>query len=288
MKKLLGYFLNFAALTAAGIVNAFGVTFFLYPVNLYDSGISGTSMLLAQVTPESMPLSLFLILLNIPLFLYGYRKMGLSFTIRSVYAVGIYSLAAWLITDVLPVDVSIASPLAEQDLLLCALFGGLISGIGSGLTIRFGGAMDGIEILAVLFAKKLSISVGMFVMAFNIVLYVVAGVVLSSWILPLYSIITYAAAVKTVDFIAEGLDKAKSAMIITNKPKEICDALSSEFGNGITLLPAKGYYSNAEKTLIYFVVNRFQISKVRGIVREQDSGAYVTITDISDVLGSEK
>ncbi len=288
LKKFLRVFLNFAALTAAGIVNAFGVTFFLYPVNLYDSGISGTSMLLAQVTPESMPLSLFLILLNIPLFLYGYRKMGLSFTVRSVYAVGIYSLAAWLITDVLPVDVSIASPLAEQDLLLCALFGGLISGIGSGLTIRFGGAMDGIEILAVLFAKKLSVSVGMFVMAFNIVLYVVAGAVLSSWILPLYSIITYAAAVKTVDFIAEGLDKAKSAMIITNKPKEICDALSSEFGNGITLLPAKGYYSNADKTLIYFVVNRFQISKVRSIVREQDSGAYVTITDISDVLGSEK
>lgn len=288
MEKILRVVLNFAALTVAGIVNAFGVTFFLYPVNLYDSGISGTSMLLAQVTPDSMPLSLFLILLNIPLFLYGYRKMGLSFTIRSVYAVGVYSLAAWLITDVLPVDVSIASPLAEQDLLLCALFGGLISGIGSGLTIRFGGAMDGIEILAVLFARKLSISVGMFVMAFNIVLYVVAGVVLSSWILPLYSIITYAAAVKTVDFIAEGLDKAKSAMIITNKPKEICDALSSEFGNGITLLPAKGYYSNAEKTLIYFVVNRFQISKVRSIVREQDSGAYVTITDISDVLGSEK
>lgn len=288
MKNFLRVFSNFAALTAAGMVNAFGVTFFLYPVNLYDSGISGTSMLLAQVTPESMPLSLFLILLNIPLFLYGYRKMGLSFTVRSVYAVGVYSLAAWLITDVLPVDVSIASPLAEQDLLLCALFGGLISGIGSGLTIRFGGAMDGIEILAVLFAKKLSVSVGMFVMAFNIVLYVVAGAVLSSWILPLYSIITYAAAVKTVDFIAEGLDKAKSAMIITNKPKEICDALSSEFGNGITLLPAKGYYSNAEKTLIYFVVNRFQISKVRGIVREQDSGAYVTITDISDVLGSEK
>jgi len=288
LEKILRVVLNFAALTVAGIVNAFGVTFFLYPVNLYDSGISGTSMLLAQVTPDSMPLSLFLILLNIPLFLYGYRKMGLSFTIRSVYAVGVYSLAAWLITDVLPVDVSIASPLAEQDLLLCALFGGLISGIGSGLTIRFGGAMDGIEILAVLFARKLSISVGMFVMAFNIVLYVVAGVVLSSWILPLYSIITYAAAVKTVDFIAEGLDKAKSAMIITNKPKEICDALSSEFGNGITLLPAKGYYSNAEKTLIYFVVNRFQISKVRSIVREQDSGAYVTITDISDVLGSEK
>lgn len=278
---------DFTALTAAGIINAFGITFFLYPVNLYDSGISGASMLLAQVTPEFLPLSLFLVMLNLPLFLYGYKKTGLSFTLRSAYAVGVYSLAAYLFTEVLPLDLSIASPLAQQDLLLCAIFGGLISGIGSGLTIRFGGAMDGIEILAVLFAKKLGLSVGMFVMVFNVGLYIVAGFVISSWILPLYSIITYAAAVKTVDFIAEGLDKAKSAMIITDKPQEICQALSQEFGNGITLLSARGYYSDSEKALIYFVVNRFQINKVRTIVREQDRRAYVTITEVSDVLGSD-
>lgn len=279
---------DFAALTLAGIINAFGVTFFLYPVNLYDSGISGTSMLLAQVTPDFLPLSLFLVALNLPLFLYGYKKTGLNFTLRSVYAVGIYSLTAYLITEVLPVDLSIASPLAQQDLLLCAIFGGLISGIGSGLTIRFGGAMDGIEILAVLFAKRLGISVGMFVMVFNVGLYIVAGFVISSWILPLYSIITYAAAVKTVDFIAEGLDKAKSAMIITDKPQDICQTLSQEFGNGITLLSARGYYSDSEKALIYFVVNRFQINKVRTIVRSEDPSAYVTITEVSDVLGSDR
>ena len=279
---------DFAALTLAGIINAFGVTFFLYPVNLYDSGISGTSMLLAQITPDFLPLSLFLVALNLPLFLYGYRKTGAAFTLRSVYAVGVYSLTAYLITGVLPVDLSIASPLAQQDLLLCAIFGGLISGIGSGLTIRFGGAMDGIEILAVLFARRLGISVGMFVMVFNVGLYIVAGFVISSWILPLYSIITYAAAVKTVDFIAEGLDKAKSAMIITDRPKEICQALSQEFGNGITLLSARGYYSDAEKALIYFVVNRFQINKVRTIVRGEDPKAYVTITEVSDVLGSDR
>lgn len=287
MKKHKKTAVTVVALTIAGIINAFGVTFFLYPVHLYDSGISGTSMLLSQITPDYLPLSFFLILLNFPLFLYGYKKMGLSFTVRSVYAVCVYSLAAWIITDILPVEVNIASPLAEQDLLLCAIFGGLISGIGSGLTIRYGGAIDGIEILAVLFAKKLNLSVGMFVMSFNIVLYITAGLVKSSWILPLYSIITYAAAVKTVDFIAEGLDKAKSAMIITNKPKPICDALSSEFGNGITLLSAKGYYSDSEKTMIYFVVNRFQISKVRNIVTENDENAYITITEVSDVLGSE-
>ena len=279
-QKLITYF----ALTAAGIINAFGITFFLYPVNLYDSGISGLSMLLAQITPDFMTLSFFLIVLNLPLFLYGYKRMGLSFSIRSVYAVCIYSLASWLITNVLPVDVSIASPLAKQDLLLCAIFGGLISGIGSGLTIRFGGAIDGIEVLSILFAKKLNLSVGMFVMCFNVVLYIFAGFAIHNWILPLYSIITYAAAIKTVDFIAEGLDKSKSAMIITNKPDKICEALSNEFENGITILSAKGYYSDEEKKMIYFVVNRFQISKVRDIVREYDKAAYVTIVDVADVL----
>lgn len=279
---------DFIMLTVAGIVNAFGVTFFLYPVHLYDSGISGASMLLAQLTPHYFSLSFFLIVLNLPLFLYGHRRMGRSFTVRSVYAVGVYSLAAWLITHVLPLDLSIASPLAQQDLLLCAIFGGLISGIGSGLTIRFGGAIDGIEILSVLFAKKLNMSVGMFVMSFNVVLYVVAGFAIESWVLPLYSIITYAAALKTVDFIAEGLDKAKSAMIITEKPNQICEALVEEFGwSGITLLDAAGYHSGRKKTLIYFVINRFQISRLRRAVRDKDPSAYVTITDVSDVLGRE-
>ena len=190
----------FIILTIAGFINSFGVTVFLAPVKLYDSGISGTSMLLSQITPEWMTLSVFLLILNIPLFILGYKKQGLPFTLYSLYAVAVYSLGAWLITDVLPVDVSMASPLAGDDLLLCAIFGGLISGIGSGLTIRFDGAIDGIEVMAVIFAKKLNITVGTFCMIYNVILYVICGFVRNSWILPLYSIVTYAAALKTVDF----------------------------------------------------------------------------------------
>ncbi len=275
---------NFIMITLAGIINAVGVTFFLYPVNLYDSGISGLSMLLAQITPEYLILPVFLITINLPLFFYGYKKMGVGFTIYSVYAVAVYSFSSYMITEVLPIDVSFASPLAKDDLLLCAIFGGLVSGIGSGMTIRFGGAIDGIEVLAVLFSKKLNISVGMFVMCFNLVLYIIAGSILNSWILPLYSIITYAVALKVVDFIAEGLDKAKSAIIITNKQEKICAALSEEFSSGITIIDAKGFYSGQDKVMIYFVVNRFQINKVRNIVKENDREAYVTITEVSDVL----
>lgn len=204
-------------LTVAGIINAIGVTMFLAPVNLYDSGISGTSMLLDQLTPPNLPLSLFLIVLNIPLFLFGLKREGKMFTISSIYVVGVYSVVSYLITYVLPVDVSFASPLAEQDLFLCAIFGGAISGVGSGLAIRFGGAMDGIEVLAVIFAKRLGLSVGSFVMIYNVILYIIIGCIKASWILPLYSIVTYMAALKTVDFIVEGLDKAKGAIIITSR-----------------------------------------------------------------------
>ena len=217
---------NLLMITLAGLINAFGVTVFLAPVKLYDSGISGTSMLLSQVTPDSLSLSLFLVLLNIPLFLYGLKRQGKIFTIYSIYAVAVYSVGAWLITDVLPIDVAMASPLAGTDLLLCALFGGLISGVGSGLVIRYGGAIDGVEVMAVIFAKRLGLSVGSFVMAYNVLLYIVCGAVIHSWILPLYSIVTYAAALKAVDYMVEGFDRSKSAMIVTVRPREICAALT--------------------------------------------------------------
>ena len=286
MKKVLSSlkFKNFALLTLAGIINAFGITIFLSPVNLYDSGISGTSMLIDQITPEYITLSIMLLVLNIPLFAFGLKRQGAAFTIYAMYAVTIYSLSAWLITDVLPVDVTFASPLAGQDLLLCALFGGVISGIGSGLAIRAGGAMDGIEVMAVIFAKRIGITVGTFVMIYNVILYILCGVILQNWILPLYSIVTYFAALKTIDFIVEGIDRAKSAMIITTMPDEICEKLSEEFGTGTTKMDCEGGYLKQPKTIIYFVINRFQISRLKDIVHGIDPAAYVTITDVADVF----
>ncbi|WP_303838081.1 YitT family protein [Ruminococcus flavefaciens] len=289
MKKILHMLKNIGAfkllmLTMAGIINAFGITVFLTPVKLYDSGISGTSMLLSQITPDALSLSVFLIALNIPLFLYGLKKQGGSFTFCAIFTVAVYSVTAWLITDVLPIDVSIASPLAGTDLLLCALFGGVISGIGSGLAIRFGGAMDGIEVMAVIFAKRLGLSVGSFVMVYNIVLYIICGAVIHSWILPLYSIVTYAAALKTVDYIVDGLQREKAAMIITAKPDDIKEQLMAEFGCGMTLISAVGGYSGTERTVLYFVVNRFQVMKMKDIVQKLDPLAYITLTEVADIF----
>ena len=269
-------------LTVAGIVNAFGVVLFLSPVALYDSGISGTSMLFAQLARGAVPFSLFLIVLNVPLFLYGLRREGSTFTIRSIYTVVIYSLAAAFFGRFVTPG---ASPIAGSDLLLCAIFGGLISGVGSGTTIRYGGALDGIEVLAVIFSRRLGMTVGTFVMTYNALLYVVAGVIMGSWVLPLYSIVTYAIGIKAVDFIVEGLDKTKAAMIITDHPQDICRELSAAFGTGITLIDAHGYYSGDSKTMIYFVVNRFQIARMRTIVHDIDDKAFISITEVSDLFG---
>ena len=277
---------NFLLLIGAGCVNAVGVTMFLAPVNLYDSGMSGTAMLLWQATPPQYTLSLFLVILNVPLFLFGLKKQGWCFTVYSIWAVLVYSAASFVITDILPVDVTASSPFAGQDLLLCAIFGGMVSGAGSGLTIRLGGAIDGMEVLGVSFAKGLGLTVGSFVMIYNVILYLFIGIIFNSWILPLYSIITYSVGNKTIDFIVEGLDKAKSVMIVTMREEEICQALSDEFGRGITQINARGYFSGAEKCVIYFVVNRFQIPKVKHLVTTIDPAAFITVTEISDVMGT--
>lgn len=275
--------LSLLMLTLAGIVNAFGVVLFLSPVRLYDSGLSGTSMLLSQLTGGVVPLSVFLIVLNVPLFLYGLRRQGLTFTVRSIYAVLVYSLASLVFFRFLTGEA--ASPIAGGDLLLCALFGGIISGVGSGTTIRFGGAIDGMEVLAVIFARGFNITVGTFVMIYNAILYVIAGVLVGSWTLPLYSIVTYIAGIRAVDFIVEGLDKTKAATIITSHPDEICRELSAAFSSGITLMPARGYYSSEEKTMVYFVVNRFQIARMRAIIHDIDDSAFISITEVSDLFG---
>ena len=275
--------INFIFLLAAGIINAFGVTLFLFPVKLYDSGVSGLSMLLDQITPAYLNISFFLIVINFPIFIFGAKKQGINFTIYSLFTIGIYSLFSYLIMNVFPIDVSLVSPLAGEDLLLCAIFGGVISGVGSGLTIRFGGAIDGIDVLSVVFAKKIGISIGTFVMIFNLILYVICGIVIGSFILPLYSIVTYFVGSKTVDFITDGFDRSKCAMIVTTKANEITDALKENFGSSGTIVNAVGGYTKENKQIVYFILNRFQMNKLKEIIREIDEKAFISFEEVSEI-----
>ena len=275
--------INFIFLLAAGIINAFGVTLFLFPVKLYDSGVSGLSMLLDQVTPAYLNISFFLIVINFPIFIFGAKKQGINFTLYSLFTIGIYSLFSYLIMNVFPIDVSLVSPLAGEDLLLCAIFGGVISGVGSGLTIRFGGAIDGIDVLSVVFAKKIGISIGTFVMIFNLILYVICGIVIGSFILPLYSIVTYFVGSKTVDFITDGFDRSKCAMIVTTKANEITDALKENFGSSGTIVNAVGGYTKENKQIVYFILNRFQMNKLKEIIRAIDEKAFISFEEVSEI-----
>lgn len=275
---------NFIFLTLAGVVNAVGVTLMLAPAGMYDGGFSGTSILLSQLTPLSM--SLYLIILNVPFFLFGLKKLGAPFIVYSLYTVAVYSVFSYLFQSVLPIDFSNGSPIAGNDLLLCSVFGGIISGIGSGTTIRFGGAIDGVEVTAVVFAKKIGMTVGSFVMSYNVILYIVAGIVTKGWVAPLYSIVAYTVGLKAVDFIIDGFDKAKSAFIITDRHNEVADALTKEFGRGVTSIDATGHFSQSSKTVLFCVVNRFEVGKLKSIVSQIDSSAFLVINDVTDTLGS--
>ena len=191
---------------------------------------------------------------------------------------------SYLIMEVLPINVDFVSPLAGRDLLLCAIFGGVISGIGSGVTIRFGGAIDGVDVLSVTFAKKLGISLGSFVMIYNTILYIICGIVIQSWILPLYSIVTYFVGSKTVDFIVEGFDRSKCAMIVTTKADKISEALSQSFQAGGTIVSAVGGFTKDNKQILYFIVNHFQINKLKTIVQGIDDQAFISLQDVTDII----
>ncbi len=289
LKKLKGVHpLNFLGLTIAGIINAIGVCLFLYPLNIYDGGLSGTSILVDKLTPPWLSMSMFLIILNVPFFLIGNRKIGLVFLLYSLYAIAVYSVCSFLINSVLPFDFSNGSPVVGDDKVLGALFGGLLSGIGSGLVMKFGGALDGVEVMSLIFHKKLGVSVGTFVMTYNALLFVTAAVIFSSWVLPLYSLIAYFVGLKTIDFIVEGLEKGKAALIITDKSEEVASVLSEELKRGITVMDATGYYSGADKKMLYVVVNRFEIARLKDLVKILDENAFVSIIEVSEIVGASK
>ncbi len=273
---------NYAMLVAAGIVNAAGVVLFLMPSGILDGGFSGLSILLSRIT--GLYVGIFIVAINLPFFIFGVKKLGWSLIVCSLIAIFTYAVCTFLFITVFKLDQAVFE-LTDKDMFLCAIFGGLISGVGSGLTIRLGGAMDGVEVLAVLFSKKLGLTVGQFVMIFNIVIYAAACIVFRDLRIGLYSIVAYAIGLRAVDFVVEGFDKGKACIIVTEKGEKLAELLSTELGRGITILNSKGYYSKENKTMLYCVVNRFEIGRLKQMVASIDGTAFMTISDISEVVG---
>ncbi|WP_394349565.1 MULTISPECIES: YitT family protein [Propionispora] len=260
-------------LLLGSIFAAIGLEEFLIPNQIIDGGIVGISIMASHLSGFSM--SIFLILLNLPFFYLGYMQIGKTFALSTLFSV--LSLAFW--TSILhPV------PQLTTDLFLAAVFGGIIVGVGVGLIIRYGGSLDGTEIIAIIMDKKTGFSVGEIIMFFNLFILGSAGLVYT-WDKAMYSLVAYFVAFKVIDITIEGLDESKGVIIVSENPEEISSALMARLGRGVTVLHGEGGYTGAPKKILYSVMTRLEIAKLKGIVQEKDEEAFVTITDVHDVMG---
>ena len=263
-----------ALLIVAGIFSAaMGLKGFLLSSNFIDGGVTGVSMLLAKITDA--PLSLWLPLVNAPFLAIGYRQMGAAFAARSALAIA--GLSAALAT--------IRFPDVTPDLLLTAVFGGFFIGAGIGLAVRGGAVLDGTEIAALVISKRSHLlKVGDVILIFNVALFLVAMSVLG--VEPaLYSILTYVTAARTLDFVIYGLEEFTAITIVSPHSAKIRERITGELERGVTVYKGYGGMSGAEQEILYCVVTRLEIGKVKSIVRAVDQNAFVVSHPLADAEG---
>jgi len=262
----------FFILLGAGLVSV-GLEIFLVPNGIIDGGITGISIIAAHLT--HFPLGIFLTVLNLPFLLMGYKQIGKTFAVSTLFGVIIMSIGTQLLIPV---------PAFTKDPLLAAVFGGVILGVGVGLVIRSGGSLDGTEIVAILINLKTPFSVGEIVMFLNIFILGSAGFVFG-WDHAMYSLIAYYIAFKMIDITIEGMDQSKSVWVISDHNKDIGDALLQRLGRGVTYLHGEGGFSGDDKQVIFCVISRLEEAKLKSIVEEIDPKAFVAIGNIHDVKG---
>ena len=246
---------------------------FLVPNQIIDGGIVGISIMLAHLL--SLPLGIFLFVLNVPFLFLGYKQIGKTFALSTLFGVTLMSVGTLLLHHVNPLTI---------DTFLAAVFGGVILGIGVGLVIRFGGSLDGTEIVAILINKKSPFSVGEIVMFFNLFIMTTAGFVFG-WDRAMYSLIAYFIAFKTIDIIMAGFDESKSVWIISDEAREIGSAIMDRLGRGVTFLQGEGAFTGDSKQVIFCIINRLEEAKLKSIVQELDTSAFLAIGTIHDVRG---
>ncbi len=261
-------------LTVGPFVAAFALEVFLVPNNIIDGGIVGVSIIVSYLTKINLGLLIFFI--NIPFFLLAFNKIGKKFVLQTFYAIGMLSLALNIFTTHhMPVT---------HDLLLSTVFGGIILGTGVGLVLKNEGSLDGTEIMSLVLSKKFGFSVGEWIMLFNIFIYGAAGLVFG-WNKAMYAVLTYFIAFRVIDIVLEGLNSAKSIEIISDKAYEIGDELLEKLDIGVTYLHGIGGYSRSEKVIIYCVVSRLELAKMKEIIKNIDPRAFITIVDVHEAYG---
>ncbi|MGA5689794.1 YitT family protein [Cytobacillus pseudoceanisediminis] len=274
-KRVLKEIKQLIMITLGAVIAAAGLEFFLVPNNILDGGVIGLSIIAAELT--GMTMSIFLIVLNLPFLYIGFRKIGMKFTIHTLYGVIVLSASTAYLHHFEPVT---------NDLFLATVIGAVILGTGVGLVIRTGGALDGSEIIAILVSKKRPVSVGQFIMIVNVFIFILAAFLVFSWETAMYSIITYYIAYKMIDIVVEGMEELKSVTIISDMPEEISAELMKQLGRGMTYIQGQGVFTGEPKKIIYTIVTRIELSTLRSIVEDIDPNALVAIENIADVSGS--
>lgn len=260
------------ALLAGVFVAALGLESFLLPNHFIDGGVTGVSMLLAQLF--GLPLPVLLVVVNAPFILLGHWHVGRAFAIKS--SVAIVGLAVCLAV--------VSFPEATQDRLLGAVFGGFFIAAGVGLAIRGGGVLDGTEILAVVLSKRTFVTVGEAILALNVVIFSVAAIFLG--VEPaLYSMLTYFAASKTIDYLLHGIEAYNGVLIVSSQYDAIRQAILVELGRGVTAFTAKGGYTNTDQAVLFCVVTRLELGRLETIVKTHDAGAFFVVSPVLDTTG---
>jgi len=271
--KFTDYLIKFFFITVGAILMGVALEVFLVPNDVIDGGITGISIVLSKITP--IALGVFIFVINLPFLIVGYKQIGKTFAISTLWGVAVMSATTAVLHHVEPFT---------TEKILAVLYGGLILGFGVGLVIRFGGALDGTEIVAILLSKKLRIPVGQIIMFINIFIFTVAGFVFGADS-AMYSIFTFYIAAKVMDIVVEGLDESKSVTIISGEHEEISESIMQRLGRNTTLIYAKGGYTKEDTQMIYCVVTRLEVAKLKAIVNEIDPKAFISIQNVADVLG---
>lgn len=264
---------RYIAMLIGATMAAASIELFLVPNSIIDGGIIGVSLILDYLT--NLPFGILLVAINLPFLFFGYKHIGRNFFLSSIF-----SIVALAIVEV---PIHRFEPFVD-DPLLATVFGGLLLGAGVGIVIRNGGALDGTEILGILLSRKLPFSVGEFVMFANIFIFSWAGFVLG-WQQAMYSVLTYYIASRTIDAVIQGLNDTKSVIIISDEYEELGQAIKDRLGRSITKLHGMGGYNENEKDIIYVVVTRLEISKLKQVVHDIDPKAFLTIMSAQEVHG---
>ena len=270
--KYLQFIISFIMLTVGTVIAAYALESFLIPNTILDGGVTGISIIVSKLT--NIPLSILVLLINIPFVYVGFRNLGKGFLVRTIYTMGLFSLFLNLFHNV--------EPLTEQ-ILLATVFGGVLLGVGVGLIIHFGGCVDGTESVAIVISKKTSLSVGQVVLCFNLIIYTVAGFIFGLD-RALYSLLTYFITFKVIDFVSEGLEQAKAALIVTSNGTELAEEIYKRLGRTVTFIKGQGLISG-DKEVLYCVLTRIEIFELKKIVEEMDDRAFITILEVSEVIG---